>query len=152
VPGHVSNKIANGATRNLVVRGAAGRQISTDDIRDHLDHIHNLVVVDANMKNGDAYISTNSVHNALFARTCMMSRTAYKGLRIDWYPDECAAPLPRATSKVSPAAIVVPTKKMTLSNRYTVLDPESGDSASDEASESFMASGVKVNWTEAQAA
>jgi hypothetical protein len=41
-------------------------------------------VLDIYFRGGDALISTNSIHNALFARTCMMSRTAYKGLRIDW--------------------------------------------------------------------
>lgn len=63
-------------------------------IRDDLGHIHNLVVVSVSFTNGDCYISTNSVHNALFARTCMMSRARYKGLRIEWYPDECAGPIP----------------------------------------------------------
>lgn len=144
VPTHVSNKIANGATRNIVVRGAAGKQISADDIREHLDHIHNLVVVDVQMKNGDAYVSTNSIHNALFARTCMMSRTAYKGLRIDWYPDECAAALPKATFKMPAAIAPQPSNKIAITNRYTVLDPDSTGSESDEESESYMTSGVRV--------
>ncbi|KAF2107915.1 hypothetical protein BDV96DRAFT_290206 [Lophiotrema nucula] len=152
VPPHVSNKIANGATRNLVVRGAAGK-FTADQIRDHLDHIHNLVVVDIRFNKGDAYISTNSIHNALFARTCMMSRTAYKGLRIDWYPDECAAPLPRPTLKVQTPA--VPVKPMPITNRYTLLDIDGndGDSESDEAS--FAHSGVLVNsnnWADAAVA
>ena len=43
VPLHIANKIANGASRNLVVRGASGK-LTADQIRDHLDHIHNLVV------------------------------------------------------------------------------------------------------------
>lgn len=43
VPQHVANKIANGASRNLIVRGALGK-LGSDQIRDHLDHIHNLVV------------------------------------------------------------------------------------------------------------
>jgi hypothetical protein len=46
VPLHVANKIANGASRNLVVRGALGK-LTADQIRDHLDHIHNLVVSEA---------------------------------------------------------------------------------------------------------
>lgn len=46
VPPHVANKIANGASRNLVVRGALGK-LTADQIRDHLDHIHNLVVSQA---------------------------------------------------------------------------------------------------------
>jgi hypothetical protein len=145
VPTHVSNKIANGATRNVVIRGAAGKQITADDIRDHLDHIHNLVVVDVQMKDGDAYVSTNSIHNALFARTCMMSRKGYKGLRIDWYADECAAALPKATFKMPPTAASPPSRKIPVTNRYTVLGPDSAGSETDEESESYMTSGVRVN-------
>ena len=144
VPSHVSNKIANGASRNLVVRGAAGK-FNEDQIRDHLDHIHNLVVVDINFKNGDAYISTNSIHNALFARTCMMSRTMYKGLRIDWYTDECAAPLPRPNHlRARTSAQSVPMKPVPIVNRYTLLDTGS-DLDSDSEEESYMGSGIKVD-------
>lgn len=149
MPPHVSNKIASGASRNLRVRGAAGK-FTEDQIRDHLDHIHNLVVVDISFKNGDAYISTNSIHNALFARTCMMSRTVYKGLRIDWYPDECAAPLPRPNLRVRASAQIVPMKPVPIVNRYTLLNTGSDiDSESDE--ESYMSSGIRVesnNWTD----
>ncbi|CAA9966625.1 hypothetical protein PTMSG1_09984 [Pyrenophora teres f. maculata] len=142
VPPHVSNKIANGATRNLVVRGVA-EKVTADQIRDHLDHIHNLVVVDIYFQKGDAYISTNSVHNALFARTCMMSRTTYKGTRIEYYPDECAEPLPRPTKSQIPVSRV-PMKPMPVVNQYALLDTGSDDdSQSDE--ESYMTNGVKVD-------
>ncbi|KAF2268030.1 hypothetical protein CC78DRAFT_34174 [Lojkania enalia] len=150
VPGHVSNKIANGATRNIVVRGAAGK-LTEDQIRDHLDHIHNLVVVDIRFKDGDAYISTNSIHNALFARTCMMSRTAYKGLRIEWYPDECATPLPRPPSKVQSSMQPVLMKPMPIMNRYALLDMDGSDVDSD-SEDSFVTSGIRVgsdNWADA---
>ena len=90
---HIQAKVASGATRNLVVRGGAVR-LSEDDVRDHLEHIHNLAVLDVTFQNGDVYISTNSIHNALNARTCMLSRSQYRGLKIEWYADECAAPLP----------------------------------------------------------
>ncbi|CAO2647855.1 Nn.00g087770.m01.CDS01 [Neocucurbitaria sp. VM-36] len=128
VPPHVSNKIASGATRNLVVRGIAGR-LTADQIRDHLDHIHNLVVVDLYFRNGDAYISTNSIHNALFARTCMMSRTAYKGTRIDYYPDDCAAPLPRPSNKIYIPVQHVSMKSMPVKNQYALLDNGSNSSS-----------------------
>ncbi|KAF2177313.1 hypothetical protein K469DRAFT_732964 [Zopfia rhizophila CBS 207.26] len=134
VPPHVSNKIAGGATRNIIVRGAAGK-LNTDQIRDHLDHIHNLVVVDIKFKNGDAYISTNSIHNALFARTYMMSRTAYKGLRIEWYPDECAAPLPKPSLRAQTLAQAIPAKPVSITNRYTLLDIDGTDADSDEDEE-----------------
>ncbi|RAR07927.1 carbon-nitrogen hydrolase [Stemphylium lycopersici] len=127
---HVSNKIVNGATRNLVVRGIAGK-VTASQIRDHLDHIHNLVVVDIFFKDGDAYISTNSVHNALFARTCMMSRTVYKGARIEYCPDECAEPLPRPAKAHNPVQRV-PLKPAPLVNQYALLDTGSDDDSESE--------------------
>jgi hypothetical protein len=145
----VSNKIATGASRNLIIRGATGK-ITADQIRDHLDHIHNLVVVDIQFRNQDAFVSTNSIHNALFARTCMMSRTAYKGLRIDWCPDECAAPLPQPSFRSHTPAPVIPMKPKPITNRYTLLDTGSG-LESDSEDGSYMANGVSVNnqWADA---
>jgi hypothetical protein len=141
VPNHVANKIANGATRNLVVRGVGGK-LTTAQIRDHLDHIHNLVVVDITFRNGDVYISTNSVHNALFARTCMMSRTAYKGLRIEYFEDECAAPLPRVKVHVpiSPATF----KTRPVTNTYALLSTGT-DAESESESNSYITEGVRVD-------
>jgi hypothetical protein len=152
VPSHVSNKIAGGATRNLVVRGV-GVKLTADQIRDHLDHIHNLIVVDIYFRNGDAYVSTNSIHNALFGRTCMMSRTAYKGLRIEYYPDECAAPLPRPTVKahVTPPVALKPKP---IANAYALLDTGSDDDTGSEE-ESYITEGVRVdqyNWANATVA
>lgn len=64
---------------------------------------------------GSCYIKTNSVHNAMFARSCMMSRAQvsysqdrlenltddafrkYKGSKIDWDFDECDQPFVRMT-------------------------------------------------------
>lgn len=43
-------------------------------IKDDLEHIHNLVVIKVEFLGGSCYIKTNSVHNAMFARSCMMSR------------------------------------------------------------------------------
>ncbi|GAB1733442.1 hypothetical protein NU195Hw_Modified_501t1 [Hortaea werneckii] len=108
---HIHHKILHGATRNLKIRNARSHGLTAAQIRADLDHIHNLVIIDisfrcpasaAAMRSGssareggdDAYVETNAVHNALFARTCMMSRTAYKGCRIEFFPDQCAGPLP----------------------------------------------------------
>jgi hypothetical protein len=74
LPGHVANKIAIGATRNLVIQNRTARH-TEEAIRDDLEHIHNLVVIKVAFSGNNAYISTNSVHNAMFARTCMMSRS-----------------------------------------------------------------------------
>lgn len=51
-----------------------GRQLTEDEIREDLEHIHNLVVVRVEFILDNCYISTNSVACASFARTCMMSR------------------------------------------------------------------------------
>ena len=71
--GHVAGKIAQGATRNLVVRRCDPEQTEST-IRDDLEHIYNLVVIKVEFLGNSCYIKTNSVHNAMFARTCMMSR------------------------------------------------------------------------------
>ncbi|KAF1355648.1 hypothetical protein EJ07DRAFT_181988 [Lizonia empirigonia] len=143
VPPHVSNKIASGATRNLVVRGIAGK-VSEEQIRDHLDHIHNLAVIDVYFKNADAHISTNSIHNALFAKTCMMSRTLYKGVRIDWGRDECAAPLPQPNMKARPPVMKIPSMALPLTNTYALLDTSS-DIDSDSQTELYMSNGIRLD-------
>lgn len=73
LPGHVASKIGSGASRNLVIHRCDPR-LTEAAIRDDLEHIHNLVVIKVELMGGNCYIKTNSVHNALFARTCMMSR------------------------------------------------------------------------------
>lgn len=73
LPDHLSRKINYGATRNLVLRSCHPR-VTEASIREDLNHIFNLVLVSVRMSDGNCYISTNSVHNALFARSCMMSR------------------------------------------------------------------------------
>ncbi|KAF1932994.1 uncharacterized protein M421DRAFT_1566 [Didymella exigua CBS 183.55] len=143
VPPHISNKIAGGATRNLIVRGVAGR-LTEEQIRDHLDHIHNLVVVDIYFQNGDAHISTNSVHNALFARTCMMSRTVYKGTRIDWASDECAAALPQPSMRTRAPVMHMPSVPFSMTNTYALLDTVS-EVDSDGPNESFGSNGILLN-------
>ncbi|KAI6830003.1 hypothetical protein KC365_g9018 [Hortaea werneckii] len=103
---HIHNKILHGATRNLIIRNARSHGLTAAQIRADLDHINNLVIIDISFRcpfsaaagtvgGDDAYVETNAVHNALFARTCMMSRTGYKGCRIEFFPDQCAGvPLP----------------------------------------------------------
>lgn len=103
------------------MRGLAGR-VTEEQIRDHLDHIHNLVVVDVYFRGRDVHISINSIHNALFARTCMMSRTIYKGMRFDWAPDECAAPLPPPAMKARPLDMPPPASQLSTKNTYAILD------------------------------
>ncbi|KAK5154033.1 hypothetical protein LTR04_006123 [Oleoguttula sp. CCFEE 6159] len=129
--GHIANKVANGATRNIVVRGGHGK-LCEKEIRDHMEHIHNLVLIDISFRSGDIYISTNSIHNALFARTCMMSRSTYKGCKIEWYPDECATPLP-AIHQARKDKVSLPSKNnVSLTNRFELLNTDGTEANSDE--------------------
>jgi hypothetical protein len=135
LPGHVANKIGIGATRNLVIRGIHPN-ITEQRLRDDLDHIHNLIIINLFFRNGDAYLSLNSIHNSLFARTCMMSRAMYKGLRIEWYPDECAQPLlktPYTPRKENPQRSVK--KSNPVTNRFQMLNMDGTEDGTDDASE-----------------
>src|ERR1700712_306160 len=120
--GHIQNKILNnGATRNILVRNAFANGLTEPQLRLDMEHIHNLIIIDIQYRNGDAYMSTNSVHNALFARTCMMSRTTYKGCKIEFFPDECDVPLPTPTYKMRAPPPKAVKKNMPLANRFDLL-------------------------------
>ena len=128
---HINNKILNGATRNLLIQGASDRGITVAQITADMEHIHNLHIIDVVFSGGDALVSTNSVHNALFARTCMMSRTSYKGCKISFVQDECDVPLPVAAYKMPPVAQPAK-KKAVLTNRFDMLDLDVDDRSSNE--------------------
>lgn len=70
---HFAKRIANGATRNLILRNCNASH-SEASIRHDLDHIHGLEIVSITFYKGTCHISTNSVPSAMYARTCMMSR------------------------------------------------------------------------------
>ncbi|RSL59143.1 hypothetical protein CEP54_007432 [Fusarium duplospermum] len=127
---HVCHQISRGATRNFVIRNR-NPNITEESIREDLAHIHNLHVLKVEFFRDECYISTNSVHNAIFARTCMMSRLEYKGSRIEWADDECAqAPRNLPTLAQSPGSGVVTKRtvssssmsKSQITNRFRVLD------------------------------
>ncbi|OAX82775.1 hypothetical protein ACJ72_02879 [Emergomyces africanus] len=142
LPGLVAGKLANGASRNLVIR-SVHPNLTESRIRDDLEHIHNLVVIDITFDKGNAYVSTNSVHNALFARTCMMSRLAYKGMKIEYYPDECAGPLPEVQYVPKRVAPSPPSKRAApMTNRFQMLNI---DGADDSEEEDELASSVSLN-------
>ncbi|KAL8935964.1 MAG: hypothetical protein Q9211_004423 [Gyalolechia sp. 1 TL-2023] len=145
LPGHLANKIGIGATRNLVIRRIYPN-FTEKRLRDDLDHIHNLVVVDISFANGDAYLSLNSIRSSLFARTCMMSRATYKGLHIEWYPDACALPLPKLSNAIKKdKAPLSKTNGNPMINRFQLLNmdedaTEDGSSFAEE-DEPTMTSG-----------
>jgi hypothetical protein len=132
---HIGNKIANGATRNLLIRSAVEKGLLEPQIRNDMEHIHNLVIIDIQFRNGDAYVSMNSVHNALFARTCMMSRKEYKGCKVEFFPDQCDVELPQTTRSYSrnvSGQSGPPKKKQLTMNRFDLLNIDGTEGSSDE--------------------
>nr|POF18557.1 rna-binding protein mrn1 [Quercus suber] len=119
---HIAKKVVNGATRNIVIHSAQERGLTEPQIRADMEHIHNLVIIKVTLSKGTAIVSTNSVHNALFSRTCMLSRTTYKGCKIEFCPDECDVPLPARTLSSRAPAKTSAWKKDTVTNRFGLLD------------------------------
>ncbi|KAL7905879.1 hypothetical protein GGI35DRAFT_488140 [Trichoderma velutinum] len=123
---HFVKRIANGATRNLILRNCNTSHTEAS-IRHDLDHIHGLEVVSITFYGGMCRISTNSVPSAMYARTCMMSRLKYKGSRLEWDADECARPLnqvplmPRQKAAL-PAAPM--RRSVSSGNRFQILADE----------------------------
>ncbi|KAK2761868.1 RNA recognition motif containing protein [Colletotrichum kahawae] len=138
LPGHVASKIGIGATRNLVIR-RCDPNLTEEGIRDDLEHIHNLVVVRVSFRGGSCYIGTNSVHNAIFARTCMMSRFKYKGSRIDWDVDECSQTLEKFQYSRAPAQpLSTKTPLDPMANRFQLLHLDDDEDDEDVASLEFQ--------------
>ncbi|KAI1627760.1 hypothetical protein EDD37DRAFT_274729 [Exophiala viscosa] len=114
----LANRItAFGASRNLVIRYVR-RYVTAESIRDDLEHIHNLEVVKVHFSDGHAFISLNNIALAMTARNCMHSRQKYKGMRIDFHPDECAQPL---RVEKFPKHVLVKEDGIPLSNRFDAL-------------------------------
>jgi len=151
----MANKISNGATRNLVIHGGASK-LSELQIREDMEHIHNLVILDVKIEKGDIYLSTNSINNASFARTCMISRRDYKGLNIEWYRDECDGPLPKP--QLQAFTIPVQARKTAARrgmNPYAplfVVEDNDNDAEDDEnmghsSGEAHEGLGIAMNWS-----
>ncbi|KAI1340482.1 hypothetical protein F5Y15DRAFT_378770 [Xylariaceae sp. FL0016] len=136
--GHVANKVAIGATRNLILR-RCDPSLTEDALRDDLDHIHNLAVIKVDFVGSSCYIKTNSIHNAMFARTCMISRAKYRGSKIEWDVDECAQPIEtvqKAPLKPpTPRAIPTKSKPVVGLNRFDMLRIDDDDN--DESDDKF---------------
>ena len=66
----------------------------------------------------------------------MMSRATYKGMRIEWYPDECAQPLPKV--QIAPKKETVqqpPEKPQPSMNRFQMLNMDGTEDGSEEDEE-----------------
>lgn len=126
----MAGQLSNGASRNLVIRGVHPNLTETR-IRDDMEHIHNLFIVSITYGGGNAYISTNSVQKASFARTCMKSRIPYNSMKIEYYPDECREPLPQIPT-YSRNKVPQPAKKLNpMANRFQMLSFDGTEDDSD---------------------
>ncbi|KAK1240218.1 hypothetical protein MKX08_007660 [Trichoderma sp. CBMAI-0020] len=123
LPGHHIHRIAQGVTRNMVLR-RCGPSHTEASLREDLEHIHNLHIVKIEFRGGDCHIATNSIASAMYARTCMTSRLKYKTSRIEWDVDECAQPLsemPSPPHQCTPSSGPLRQLRVTTPNRFQVL-------------------------------
>lgn len=80
----------------------------------------------------------------------MISRVAYKGMKIGFYPDECAGPLPKVQTPPK-SEIAAPMKKADpLVNRFQILSVDGADDSGDEDGEpaSYASFGGGIRWTD----
>ncbi|SPJ73673.1 related to RNA binding protein Nrd1 [Fusarium torulosum] len=154
VKGQVVYHVTRGASRNFVIR-KRDPNLTTRSIRDDLEHIHNLHVIDIQMDKDNCLVSTSAIHAAIFARNCLQSRLEYKNSRIEWVADECAQPLGSLSSEtpaptLAPASTPTPeaksesrsastirSRKNLMGNRFRALelsdtDGSNGDDSSDD--------------------
>ncbi|KAL4725057.1 hypothetical protein ACLX1H_008504 [Fusarium chlamydosporum] len=149
VKGQVAYHVVRGASRNFVIR-RRDPNTTVQSLRDDLDHIHNLHVIDIAFNKDSCFINTSSVNSAIFARNCLLSRLEYKHSRIEWVADECAQPLETlpyeaqapvpCVRQENASASVPPSRKNLMGNRFQLLelsdtDRSTGDDSSDESFE-----------------
>ena len=108
-----------------------------------MEHIHNLIIISITYSEGNAYISTNSVQKATFARTCMKSRIPYNSMRIEYYPDECGEPLPKTTTYPPKEAPQQAKKLNPMANRFQMLSCDETEDESDGQDELTSCTSVR---------
>lgn len=66
-----------------------------------------------------------------------MSRAAFKGMRIEWYPDECCQPLPKVQYVTKKGNLAPPPAKKSnaMINRFQMLNIDDDDDDTEEGSE-----------------
>jgi len=84
----------------------------------------------------------------------MMSRATYKGLRIEWSPDECSQDLPKAQYISKKANPPPPIKKLNpMINRFQMLNIDGTEDGSDDGEEddltSFSSRPAPTHWASA---
>ena len=77
----------------------------------------------------------------------MLSRTVYRGTRIDWAPDECAAALPQPSVRSRPPVMRLSSVPLLMSNTYAPLDTGS-EVELEGPNESFRSNGILLDRSE----
>lgn len=140
LPGYIARQVERyGARRNIVIRFAS-KGMTEKTIREDLEHIHRLEVVNILTTNNHIFISLNGIQWAITARHCMQSRLKYKGTRIEFFEDECDQVLPAVERRIFKKREEKTKRPATVSmaNRFALLfDNENvstnGRHSSDEA-------------------
>nr|OQO28767.1 hypothetical protein B0A51_02536 [Rachicladosporium sp. CCFEE 5018]OQO32466.1 hypothetical protein B0A51_00255 [Rachicladosporium sp. CCFEE 5018] len=142
--------IKGGKLLSVLMRGSgatvsfySGAGHTEFSIRADMDHIHNLIIISITFRGPDAHMSTNSVHNALYARTCMMSRVAYRGCRIEFVVDECDVPLQVHVKRVEPVRKDAGKGKLMMANRFGLLNMGGTEADSDEENRAPSSDGTE---------
>ncbi|KAJ5368595.1 uncharacterized protein N7496_008355 [Penicillium cataractarum] len=132
-PQYVYQQVQDGTvSRNLVIK-KVNATVTEESLRRDLKHIHNLTIISIKFENENVYISTSSTGGALYARTCLKSRAAYKDMRIDFYEDECAKPLPKTRRSAAVAVPKAPKKDQSPGyNPFELLSQDEFELADDE--------------------
>lgn len=74
----------------------------------------------------------------------MMSRVTYKGMKIEWYPDECCQSLPKSQSAPKKEHLAPPKKANSMMNRFQMLIMD-GDDTEDGSEEGEILSELSMN-------
>jgi hypothetical protein len=84
----------------------------------------------------------------------MRSRLKYKGMLIDWYPDECARPLPQTTYVSKKENTAPPVKNLNpMANRFQLLNMDGTEDGSEDGEEeltqtSLTSMGLNTSWAD----
>lgn len=62
----------------------------------------------------------------------MLSRSVYKGVQIDYFDDECAAPTPRSIPRARHPDLPASVTHMSITNQYAVLDTDTEDGSDED--------------------
>ncbi|KAI0122101.1 hypothetical protein F4814DRAFT_457904 [Daldinia grandis] len=90
-PRYINSELAAG------IRNCEGK-LTEREIREDMEHIKKLVIIEVMFSDGHCHIKTNSILDA------MMTKIKYQNWAIQWDHDECSWPFKKGTPSKKPAA------------------------------------------------